>query len=401
MQRLSIVVVSNGITPYVLNFVKRVSTELPEYHLRTIYSYEYSMGNWNLTPPDSVHPLILGKGETSTDMRGILSLWRGFRRGQKIAREIHEASATAVMIQGYSNLAHLYTIEWCYRKGVPCLLWGDSNIKGDSRKGLIGWLKKTIVSKIVSRCTALLPCGSLGAEYFKKYGAKAEQIFMVPYEPDYTLIETAQLEGAREFLNALPHDPSRRVLLFSGRLVPVKRVDMLIDVFAAIAGKRPTWDLWIVGGGPLESELKQRVPGEILDRVKWIGFVRSPEAMAGIYRLADALVLPSAYEPWAVVVIEAVSAGLALVCSDVVGAAAEVLHDRKNGRYFQANDARSLENALLDVTMEENIEAYRRESRDILKRWRKESDPIEDFKRAIEYSVQQTQSGYHSEGTDA
>src|SRR5439155_19337196 len=130
-----------------------------------------------------------------------------------------------------------------------------------------------------------------------------------------------------------------------GRVVSNKRVVLLIDAFAAIASQRPEWDLLIVGDGALRNELQRRVPEPLRPRVVWTGFLDGPEP-ALAYHAADVLVLPSDHEPWALVVQEAMAAGLPVVASDVVGAAYELVTDGVSGKVFPAGDCSALQKAL-------------------------------------------------------
>ncbi len=261
----------------------------------------------------------------------------------------------------------------------------DSNILGDKNSFIKALIKMLVVSRVVSRCSAILPCGSLGAQYFKKYGARSEQIFFVPVEPDYSLIEKILPEVTKSLAIEFQLETGRHRLIYSGRLVAIKRVDLLIDAFVQMAEQRPEWDLLIVGGGPLEAALKLRVPKWLQQRVIWTGFISSQDRMSAFYRLADVLVLPSDYEPWALVVNEAVYAGLALVCSDVVGAAAELLHHGENGRFFSAGDITSLVDGLLNVTDKANLSRYSKASPQILDSWRKKADPVDNLRRALDF----------------
>ena len=123
----------------------------------------------------------------------------------------------------------------------------------------------------------------------------------------------------------------RRRLLFSGRLIPVKRPDLLVDAFVALAEQRPEWDLVILGDGDLKESLQKSVPSCLQDRIFWIPFQSEQQEVSAIYRACDLLVLPSNYEPWALVINEAVAAGLAVVATAVVAAAAELVVDGENG----------------------------------------------------------------------
>ena len=382
-----LVIISNGITPYGMHFLRRVANELNDFNLRTIYSYEFSMGHWQIAIPNSINAVILGKGEEATAQRGVGKLIPAWVRASQLFREIAACSPSAVMILGYFPVTHFAVLEWCRRKKIPCLMWADSNVRGENRTGMKAWIKRLTVSRAVSRCVALLPCGSLGAEYFQKYGARPEQIFFVPNEPDYSLLEGVTTDAVQSLREKYRLDPARYRVLFSGRLTHLKRVDLLIDAFAQLADERPNWDLLIVGSGPLDTELKARVPGRVQHRVIWAGYVDSPDRMAAFYHVADVLVLPSDYEPWGVVVNEAVFAGLALVCSDVVGAAADLLDNGINGRIFRRGDCASLLDSLREVTKEANLSRYKAASLEIIKRWRNSSDPVDGLRRALDFSL--------------
>jgi glycosyltransferase involved in cell wall biosynthesis len=342
------------------------------------------MGRWTVALPPSINALILGKSEEATG-HGVSEIPNNLARGYQLIREIRSSHPDAVMVLGYGNLAHVMVIAWCRHNHIPCMMWGDSNILGDRNKGLKALIKKVLVSWVIRKCTAILSCGTLGARYFQRYGANSKQIFYVPNEPDYSAIENISTNEVKSISDEFLIAKDRHRLIFSGRLVSVKRVDLLIDAFVHIADRCPDWDLLIAGGGPLESELKSRVPHRLQHRIIWAGFIDSSRRMSVLYRLSDVLILPSDNEPWALVVNEAACAGLALVCSDVVGAAAQLLHDKINGRIFRAGDLTSLVNALLDVTDVTNLARYRTATPLILENWRKIADPVEGFRRALDY----------------
>ena len=379
----TLVVVSHGITPYGVHFLRRVADEMSDFTLRTIYSYEFSNGRWSVPLPSSINAVVLGKGEETGGLSRLVSIRSGWTRYRELVKEIRASRPAALMILGYGWLAHFLTIAWCHRQGIPVLLWGDSNILLDNAQGAKAWIKTRVVTHVVAQCCALLPCGTLGARYFEKYGARPEQMFYMPNEPDYSLIEHADPALVESLRAEFRLSSARRRLLFSGRLVALKRIDLLIDAFAKLAARRPEWDLVIAGGGPEEATLRALVPNHLAARVLWTGYQESADRILGLYGLCDALALPSETDAWALVVNEAACAGLALVCSDVVGAAAELLRDGVNGRLFKTNDLEALTTALLDVTDEANLARYKTASPEILANWRKAADPVDGLRRAL------------------
>jgi glycosyltransferase involved in cell wall biosynthesis len=263
-------------------------------------------------------------------------------------------------------------------------LFGDSNVRGDTATGWKRVLKKALLPRILRRCRGVLVCGSLGREYFLKYGVPPDRIDPFPYEPDYAQIESitpAQIAAARKRFGL---SETRHFVIYSGRLAPEKRVDLLLDAFAAIAPDRPDWDLLIVGGGPLAAELQNRVPANLIQRIHWLGFLDDQAALSALYRCADVFVLPSDYEPWAVVINEAVAAGLAVIASDAVGAAADLVRDRINGRIFPRGDLATLTACLRDVTDSNEWDRLGRGAAGILADWRAKADPVNGLKRALQ-----------------
>lgn len=117
----------------------------------------------------------------------------------------------------------------------------------------------------------------------------------------------------------------------AARLVALKRYDAAIDAFARLAPERPDWDLLIVGDGEMRA-WQARVPAELRHRVIWTGFIQDPTETAALYRWSHVFVHPGDYEAWGVVVLEAAAAGLAMIVSNVVGAAPDLVRDGENGR---------------------------------------------------------------------
>jgi glycosyltransferase involved in cell wall biosynthesis len=237
---------------------------------------------------------------------------------------------------------------------------------------------------MVRQLTGLLPCGSFGRQYFDQYGGAAKPCFYMPHEPDYARIfsVTPELRATVQARFGLRAD--RKYFIYSGRLARVKRIDTLIDAFAGIADQRPTWDLLIVGGGELEAELKSRVPSRLHQRVLWSGFINDQDELAALYASAHVFILPSSFEPWAVVICEAAAAGLPIVSSRVVGAAGELCREGVNGRLFTPGDVDNLSRILLEATLtEETLAALSRGSLEVLDDWRRRGDPVQGVRLAL------------------
>lgn len=378
-----VAIVSNSRTPYRVHFHRRLASELPGFEWWSLLTHGESNSPWSLGPSTDVCSVPFGPGELAADQSKPRRALHEFRKGGRVIAWLKERRAAAVILLGYNDAGRLRILRWCRRAGVPCLLFGDSNIRGDETAGVRGVAKRLVLPRILRELSGVLCCGRLGREYFRRYGVPDDRIWYTPYEPDYrlmTAVADADIAGTYQRFG-LPRD--RRHLMYCGRLVAVKRVDLLIDAFAALAAERTDWDLLLVGDGPLREALCGRLPAAVRPRVRWAGFVDDQTAIARLMCGADAFVLPSDYEPWGVVINEAVAAGLAVVASDAVGAAAELVRDGVNGRIFPRGDRAGLTSALRDVTAADRLSSYRSASAAVLADWREAADPVAGIAAAL------------------
>ncbi len=107
------------------------------------------------------------------------------------------------------------------------------------------------------------------------------------------------------------------VAVFMGRLVPIKRVDVLLDAVAAARAQGAPVILVVVGGGECEAALRAHAAAaRIEDAVRFVGYRADVEPLLAA---SDLAVLSSANEGTPVALIEAAAAGLPLVATDVGG----------------------------------------------------------------------------------
>lgn len=382
--RPTVAIVGNVQTPYRLQVHRRFAREIPEIRLASLFTHDVPDSPWKIPEDPEIGTVMFGRGEDVTRRASPSQAHRGWAKGGRICRWLREHDARFVVAGGYDDPAQIRVIRWCRARGIPCFLWSDSNIRGDTAAGAKRFVKNRVLRWVVRSVTGFLVFGSRGREYFRRYGARDADIFTVPFEPDYDLIENLPAEYIDATARRLGLTPGRRRVVFTGRLAQQKRVDLVIDAFARIAAERPDWELVIVGTGPLRESLEARVPPDLRPRVVWTGFLGDQREVSAVYRSGDVLVLPSDYEPWALVVNEAAAAGLALVTTDVVGASAELIEDGVNGRLFPIGDLDALTAALRDVTDPANLERMKAASATVLARWRSRGDPVAGLRAALE-----------------
>lgn len=149
------------------------------------------------------------------------------------------------------------------------------------------------------------------------------------------------------YFSKKPENKSIRNIISVGRLSWEKNYDSLIDVISEIARKDDRVTLTIVGGGPLLSRLtKQILTKGLKSRIKITGFQKQSQVKKLLHK-SDLFILNSYYEGWALVIMEALAAGLPVIMTDV-GSAEELIINNKTGIIIPRNNPQKLQLAIED-----------------------------------------------------
>ena len=143
-----------------------------------------------------------------------------------------------------------------------------------------------------------------------------------------------------------PFGGDEPVVLFVGRLSYEKGVDDLIRAMALVKTSSSA-RLLVIGEGPMRDELEALAREEGVDqRVEFAGYVRQPfRQMAA----ADVMAIPSHFEAFSVVILEAMRSGAAVVAADCDWSPREVIEDGRNGLLVPVASPAMLAAAILRV----------------------------------------------------
>ena len=141
---------------------------------------------------------------------------------------------------------------------------------------------------------------------------------------------------------------NEKIILFMGRLVYEKGVQHLISAMPKILENYHDAKLVIAGKGGMLDELKSQVEAMGLgQKVYFTGYLNAKQ-VSKMYKCADISVFPSTYEPFGIVALEAMLAGVPTVVSDV-GGLNEIVEHGVDGMKSYAGNPNSLADSILEL----------------------------------------------------
>jgi glycosyltransferase involved in cell wall biosynthesis len=224
-----------------------------------------------------------------------------------------------VVVCSEFGLPTLRALAWCHRRGRALLILTE--VTSEVEEALPN-SKRLLHRWLAGRADGFIAVSSRARDRLVRLG-------VAPGRVEVSL-QSADLEPIRAAAAQRREAPARSPLqlLAVGRLVRDKNYAGLIEAMAA-AGLGPELaELHIHGLGPLADELRERA--EKAGVAVTFHEHSPPAALASAYANADLFVLASTYEPFGVVIREAVAAGLPLICSGRAGAVDDFAFEGRN-----------------------------------------------------------------------
>jgi D-inositol-3-phosphate glycosyltransferase len=193
------------------------------------------------------------------------------------------------------------------------------------------------------------------------YSADPNKITIIPPGVDLTRFHPHSPEDAKARLGVKPCD---QMILFVGRIEPLKGIDTLLRAMALLAYECPTWAnklcVAIIGGDPntTENEEMERLKAiraelGITDLVTFMG-ARDQDKLHHYYSAAKVVIMPSHYESFGMVALEAMACGTPVIASEV-GGLAYLIRDGVTGFHVPDGDPVALAQAMARLMQEPRL----------------------------------------------
>ena len=341
--------------PYILDLIRVIRQRHPELELRVLFFSAAVSQAWNTSLDGECMEIL-----PISRLAAAWQIFRDIRRGQ---------------------FAWLHLAGW----GHPLLMWAllvggifRRRISMESDTQLAaqqsGWkeqIKSLLYPRLFQLVELLFPGGSRQRAFFEFYGVPKTRIRIAQMTVDVSAIfkiteAFKEKRAATRISMGLTSDAV--VFVYVGRLEDYKGVDLVIDAFKAVDDINCR--LLIVGDGGMRAKVQQAATDE--PRIFYLGrkdFTGVIEAFA----ISDVAVVPSTFEPWGLVVNEAMAVGLPVIASDRVGCVDDLVLDQQTGIVFPSGELNQLIDAMASIATNSQLRvAMGRAGHELISGWRLE-----------------------------
>ena len=290
---------------------------------------------------------IARKGATAHPYKDTLFSWLprlhtlpdgSIERFETIWNEILDFSPDVAIVSGWSVPVYRKVAKQLRGKRTLVISGLDNPWRGTMKQHLGVFASRFYVRPLFD---AFWVPGERAGVFARKLGYRGNRVLFGLYSAD-----RPKLTPIAKWRMVQAHDsdgwPPR--FLFVGRFANIKGLPALLEAYQRYreAVDAP-WELWLAGSGPLESMVSHR-PG-----VRNLGFVQ-PDQLPDLFKQVGVFVLPSRHDPWPLVIHEATSAGLPILCSRQCGSSVELVQEGYNGFRFEAGDVDMLTQLLIRMS---------------------------------------------------
>lgn len=321
---------------------------------------------------------------------GGVGVTRPISRG--IVSRLRKGKFDAVWVHGYHTVDSMHAILGARLLGLPVLLRSDSSPDDRPRAGLKLLAKKIFFAGLKPAVTCTLTVGSKNEAYWRENLGERTPMFRMPYAVDNEYFRhrtAAATVGREELRRSLGLKPGLPVILFAAKLQGRKRCIDLVEAFLRLKPApegEPLAYLLIVGDGEERGAVERRIGESGSRHVRMLGFQNQSD-LPRFFDLCDVFVLPSIHEPWGLAVNEVMSAGRAVVVSDQVGCAPDLVQNGENGFVFPAMQVDALSEALRPFLEDRSLAGRMgQKGVELIKEFSLERD-VEGLRRALSFAV--------------
>lgn len=249
-----------------------------------------------------------------------------------------------VYISGWMDKGYLAAVRHLRKIGVPVVCGMDDIWWKTVKQRIAGILFPPFRKMFFSHAWV---AGPYQYEYAKRLGFDNTEIIHNCLSADIEEFNRTYTETIGKKKSKYPHR-----FFYAGRFESTKGIEILIQAWVEIKEKRKDWQLYLAGNGSLHNKIASHSDIVVLNFMQ-------PELLVKEIENSGCYILPSRFEPWALVLHEFSAAGFPIICSDICGAAPVFVTTGYNGFTFKSGDVKDLIQKMLKIIESSDEELIR------------------------------------------
>ncbi len=274
-----------------------------------------------------------------------------------------------LLVHGYNNVTSLLAILVARLIGTKVLMRGDTRQQLHHKHNILKSLFKRIVFKL---CNGFVTIGTLNKNYYLQFGVPLDRLFFAPFSVNnqqFIVSKESRADCRQKVRSDLGLSADSLIVLFVSKLIKIKRADDLIQAFANLTEEFPNVHLVIAGSGEDEEKLHSQAELLSIQQIHFLGFQNQTQ-LPTLYAASDIFVLPSDTESWGLVLNEVMAAGMPVIVSNEVGAAADLVEGKGTGIVYPCGDISALCNSLkILLANSSQRESMASKASELIKQW--------------------------------
>lgn len=364
MKRVAII--TNIPAPYRVDFFDYLKNEYQDYKFFVIYSSKNEDNRkWNIEQEKLKDSLFL-ESRTIKIKKRFDTKYIHFPVGVCKTLEIIKPD---VVIGSEYNPTVIQALHYCKRKKIPYISWTDGTLFSERN---INFVQKYLRKLVIKNASAYIASSTKSKEAQLYYGADEKKCYISFLTVDVEkYIQNHRGSGIGK-------------ILCVGSLIERKGIDLL---FQALEKVRSDYELYLAGDGDEKSsliELSKRLG--IYEKVHFLGQL-GREDLLEHYSNSDLFVLPTREDCFALVILEAMCAGLPIVCSKYADGSYDLIENGKNGFIVDPYQTEEFAEIIEDILNDKRMsQAMGNSSKEILEKFRLKN-VAKEYVLAIENSL--------------
>lgn len=323
-----LVIITNIPSPYRIDFFYYLQQNVKDYKIFIIYASKNEDNRiWKVNKEKISNSYFLDSWTWKIPLHGDIK-YIHFSKG---VNSLLIKLKPDIIVGSEYNPTTLQAVRYCRKHGVPYVSWTDGTLHSERN---INGIQRYFRRYVIQHAAAYIGSSTKSQEAQIAYGADPDKCFVsfLTVDLDKYIVAPKNRKGNR--------------ILFVGRLTEGKGIDLL---FKALKKIEEPYILTLAGSGPEEKNLRRLAEElQISDKIEYLGYLQQEE-LKWVYASSGIFVLPTRSDCFALVLLEAMCAGLPIVYSKYADGGYDLVEEGENGYRVDPFDTEQFSKCLREL----------------------------------------------------